>query len=333
MLNICLFGAGRMAQDHAKNISHHSKSKIYCIVEPNTERGESFSNHYSCRYYNDPKDAFSDKNIDAFVICSNSATHCELIIEASRTGKPIFCEKPIGLNISEIEQCIDALNKSQSSFLLGFNRRFDPDFQRLKQRITNNDIGRAYLLAITSRDHPMPPFSYLKDSGGIFHDMTIHDFDLAYWLLDDPVEEVYATGSCNIDPRLDEVQDADTVITILKTKSGKICHINNTRDTSYGYDQRIEVTGMKGMLKAKNLKPTSLELSNESGFISDTCYHSFPQRYENSYRLEINHFIDDVIINKDKPFVTATDGLYATRIANAVKKSFMEKRRVLMSEV
>jgi myo-inositol 2-dehydrogenase/D-chiro-inositol 1-dehydrogenase len=332
MINICLFGAGRMGRDHAANVFASAYAKLYCVVDPHEASAKSFASDYHCKAYFSAEEALADPMVDAVMIISATSTHSDLIIRSARAGKPIFCEKPIDLDRNRMEECINVIEETGVPFLLGFNRRYDPNFQALYKQMQEGMIGKLESVAITSRDFPLPSLDYLRTSGGMFRDMTIHDFDMARWLLSEEPCEVFASGSCLVNPEIAEFGDIDTAMIILKTASGKLCHISNSRRSAYGYDQRIEAFGEKGMIRAENKKPSSLEYSLETGIHTDNPHPSFPQRYKEAYRLELEHFLRDVIQGK-MPLTSANDGRQAFLLAEAAQESLEAGLPVRLSNV
>jgi len=330
MVNICIFGAGRMASDHAYNVST-SAAKLYCVVDPKEETGRKMALQYACKYYSNPEEALADSNVDAVMIISSTETHADLIIQSAHAGKPIFCEKPIDLDLQRMDECLNVIEKTNVPFLLGFNRRFDPNFRMLHDNLRKGDLGKLEMLSIISRDNPLPSLDYIKTSGGLFKDMTIHDFDMARWLLGDDSYEVFATASCLIDPEIGNIGDVDSSLITLKTSKGVLCQISNSRRSVYGYDQRIEVFGEKGMIRAENSLPTTLEYFGEKGIKKDTPYPSFPQRYQLAYKEELRHFIEDVIKGK-KPYVSGEDGRGAFVLAEAAQESLKTRSVVNVSQ-
>lgn len=320
-MRIGIFGAGRMAEDHARNIINSRIAKLEWVVDPHEENGRKFAQTYECEYFSDWSKAVEKKQVDAFAIVSSSHTHVELIKHLAPLRSPIFCEKPIAIDTEQVRFCLKILKEYEVPFLLGFNRRYDANFSELKKRLTEGEIGSVQMVSITSRDHPSPSLAYLKTSGGMFHDMTIHDFDMSRWLLGEEVTEVFATGSTLLLPELKEFGDVDTNIVVLKTASGKIAQINNSRFAAYGYDQRIEVFGQKGMLRCENVGLTNVEKFGERSTSRDNPHFSFPQRYREGFRTEMIHFLEDVVRDGKKPWITAEDGLQANLIADAAKKS------------
>lgn len=321
-INVCLFGAGRMAQSHAETIHRLPGVKLYSIVDPKTDLARQLAARYGAIVYHTPEEALQDKETDAVVIVSTTDTHADLIIASAKAGLPIFCEKPIDLDINRIEACLKVVEECNVPLFVGFNRRFDPSFNALRDRVQNGDVGTVELVTISSRDPMLAAVEFLKRSGGLFRDMMIHDFDMARWLTNDQVVKVYAAGSCMVDPSIASFGDLDTAMVTLHMQSGALCHINNSRRTSYGYDQRIEVFGSKGMLRAHNLAPTTVEYSDHNGIRTDKPYPNFPQRYQKAYEIEIEHFINDVVRSGKKPLVSGEDGRQAILIADAVDQSY-----------
>ena len=259
-------------------------------------------------------------DIDAVIIGTPTDTHYQLIHEAAAAEKAIFCEKPIDMSAERIRACIKATTEANVAFLTAFNRRFDPNFADIQTRIAAGEIGNVELITILSRDPAPPPISYIKSSGGLFRDMMIHDFDMARFLLGEEVISVFAVGSCLVDPEIGASGDIDTAAVTLTTASGKICQISDSRRASYGYDQRLEVHGSKGMLRAENILENSVEMATQNGFQKAPAQHFFLERYEEAYRLEMAHFID--ALNRGQtPSPSASDGLQAQLLADAAAQS------------
>ena len=275
----------------------------------------------------DAKTALADEQVDAVIIASSTDTHADLAIAAAKAGRAIFCEKPIDLSLRRVDACLKAVEKAGVPMFVGFNRRFDPSFRSVHERITRGEIGSVEQVIITSRDPGLPPIAYLKVSGGQFRDMTIHDFDMARWLLGEEPTEVFAFGSCLVDPAVGKIGDTDSVMVILRTASGRLCHINNSRRSTYGYDQRIEVHGSKGRLIAGNQKATTVELANADSVSEDKPLYFFLERYADAYRAELAAFISAVREKKPMP-VTARDGRQAIVLAEAAVKSLQTGRLV-----
>jgi myo-inositol 2-dehydrogenase/D-chiro-inositol 1-dehydrogenase len=274
---------------------------------------------------------FSDDEIEGVLICSPSQMHADQMIKAARTGKHIFCEKPIALDPGQIRQALDAVANAKVKLQIGFNRRFDPEFQRLKKAVNSGEVGRLYLIKIIARDPAPPPIEYVKSSGGMFLDMTIHDFDMVRFLSDSEVEDIYATGSVLVDPAIGEAGDIDTAVTTLKLKNGALAVIDNSRQAVYGYDQRIEVFGSKGSMVARNRTPTRTVLTIADGVIEDKPLYFIQERYMESYRAEMEEFIRT--LREDcEPTVSGRDGLRPILIGLAAKKSLGEGRPVRVDE-
>lgn len=253
-------------------------------------------------------------------------------MEASRAGKAIFCEKPIDLSLARVDACLAAVRKARVPMMVGFNRRFDPSFAALQGRIAAGEIGAVEQVIISSRDPGLPPLGYLKVSGGQFRDMTIHDFDMARWLLGEEPVEVYATGSVLVDPAVGRIGDIDSAMVVMRTRSGRLCHINNSRRASYGYDQRIEVHGSKGRLMAGNRVPTTVELADGAAVSTDKPLHFFLERYAEAYRIELAAFIEAVRKRKRMP-VGAADGRQALLLAEAALRSLRTRRPVRVAAI
>jgi myo-inositol 2-dehydrogenase/D-chiro-inositol 1-dehydrogenase len=321
MIRVGVFGAGRMAADHIRNVAHSRIARIEWIVDPNERAGTTLAAQYSCKHFARPEDALAKNDVDAFVIVTPSHTHFDLIKMVLELGKPIFCEKPVAVGTDQVRACVELLNKKHVPFVLGFNRRFDQSISALQARVRAGEVGEIQMIDVISRDHPVPPIAYLKTSGGMFYDMTIHDFDMARWLMGEDITEVFATGSALILPELTEFGDIDSAYIVLKTASGKMARIGNSRFAAFGYDQRIEVFGQKGLLRCENLKPTTIEMFGAEGSRSDKPYPGFSTRYVDAYRIEMEHFLEDVVASGKAPLVSAIDGLRANLIADAATRS------------
>ena len=319
MLTFAQFGAGRIGQIHAENLRAHPSAAIDAIVDISTIAAAALARQVGARTAS-VDEVLADPAIDAVIIASTTDTHAELIEASARAGKAVFCEKPIDLNLDRVERCLDVVRETGTLFAVGFNRRFDPSFRALAARVERGAVGRVETVCITSRDPGLPPIEFLKSSGGLFRDMMIHDFDMARWLLGEEPVQVFAMGSCLVDSWVAEVGDIDTSVVILKTVSGALCQINNSRRAAYGYDQRIEVLGEKGMVRAENRRPTSVELATAEATSRDDPHHFFLERYEDAYRAELDAFID-AVTKGVAPAPGGEDGLAALRLANAAFNS------------
>ena len=326
MLRFAQFGAGRIGAIHAANLPSTGATQLRYVIDVNAAAAAALAAKHGAQVTG-AATAFGDPEIDAVIIASSTDTHAELIIAAAKAGKAIFCEKPIDLSLKRVDQCLAAVKKAEVPLFIGFNRRFDPSFAALHARLTRGDIGSVEQVIVTSRDPGLPPISYIKTSGGQFRDMTIHDFDMARWLLGEEPTEVFAYGSCLVDPAVGKAGDTDTVMVLLKTASGRQAHINNSRRASYGYDQRIEVHGAKGRLLAGNRTPTTVELADATSVSTDKPMYFFLERYAEAYRAELAIFVDAVLAKKPMP-VSAADGRMAIVLAEAALKSLKSGRPV-----
>ena len=325
-INLAIIGAGRIGKVHALAINNSKIANLVYIYDPDEEIAKKFSVEFNCIVSN-IDNIKKDKQIDAVIICSPTDTHVELICIFSNYKKAIFCEKPIDLDIKKVRKCLETIEKNKTKFMIGFNRRFDPHFQSLKNSLKQDKIGNIETIIITSRDPGLPPINYLKQSGGIFKDMTIHDFDMAIFLLDELPVEIYSSASILIDDQIKEVEDFDTASVILKTLSGKQIIISNSRRSSYGYDQRIEVHGSLGMVSAENQRPVSIEIANSQGFTKPPLHHFFMTRYIDAYAEEINYFVNSLKSGSEiKP--NGIDGLNALIIAEAAKSSLLKGKNL-----
>ncbi|MCL6708718.1 inositol 2-dehydrogenase, partial [Pseudomonas sp. R2.Fl] len=266
----------------------------------------------------------ADGSIDAVVICTPTNTHADLIERFARAGKAIFCEKPIDLDMARAKACLDTVRAVGGKVMLGFNRRFDPHFQAVRHEIDKGTIGKVEMVTITSRDPGPPPADYIKVSGGIFRDMTIHDFDMARFLLGEEIDTVSAVGSVLVDPKIGELGDYDSASVILTTKSGRQAVISNSRRATYGYDQRIEVHGALGSVAAENQRPVSIEVATKDGYTRPPLHDFFMTRYTAAYAAEIAAFIDG--LENDTPLSPSIeDGLAALALADAAIKAARDK--------
>jgi myo-inositol 2-dehydrogenase/D-chiro-inositol 1-dehydrogenase len=280
--------------------------------------------------YEDYRKILERGDIDAVVISSSTDTHAEMIKGAAESGKHIFCEKPIALDLSQIDEALQAVDNAGVKFQVGFNRRFDPNFKKIRELVSSGNIGKPHLIKITSRDPVPPPYEYIKTSGGIFLDMTIHDFDMARYLLGDEVIEIFATGHVLVDEKIGDLGDIDTAMITLKFRNGALGSIDNSRKAVYGYDQRVEVLGSEGCATAFNETPDQVAISNDQGIHTEKPLYFFIERYRESYIQEMREFID-AVKNDKTPTVVGLDGKISVLIAMAAKESFDENRPVKIS--
>ena len=315
MINLCLFGAGFIGSVHAGNLAKHSGVNFKYIVDPRPEIAAKFAANTGAKAV-DTATALTDPEIHGVLIASATRTHADLIIAAAKAGKAVLCEKPIDLDLKRTDECLAAVKKAGVIFQIGFNRRFDPSFRALKRRLDEGEIGKVEQVIITSRDPEPETEEQLAGGGGVFREMTIHDFDMARNLLGEEPSEMFATGSSLVSPAYAKLGDYDTAMFILRTPSGRQCHINNSVRATYGYDQRIEVHGALGMLRAANRTPTSVEISNASSIATDKPLYFFVERYAEAYAEELNHFVG-CIEKGTKPDVGADDGRKAMILCEA----------------
>jgi myo-inositol 2-dehydrogenase/D-chiro-inositol 1-dehydrogenase len=324
MKNVAVFGAGRIGRIHATNVAALPGVSLKFVCDPVADAASSLAQALGAKV-STPEAVLADKTIDAVVIGSPTDTHSDLIHRAAAARKHIFCEKPIDLSVPRAEDCARAVAAAGVACMIGFQRRFDPTFSEAKQRLVRGDVGVPEMLVITSRDPGAPPPEYLKGSGGIFRDMLIHDFDVFRWILcvdeGDEADSLYATGSVLTDPSIAKVGDIDSTAVTIRTKKGRLAQINTSRRAAYGYDQRFEVLGSKGMLQCGNHKPSEVVQSDASGVHADKPEHFFLQRYRDAYRLELVHFFEN--LQSGKPFrTTIADGVAAQRLADAATQSW-----------
>ena len=326
MLEIAQFGAGRIGQIHASNIAAMKDVRLRYVVDVNAEAAQKLAARHGARVVSE-REAFADGKVDAVLIASSTDTHARLAIEAARAGKAIFCEKPIDLSLRKVDECLREVESAGVPMFVGFNRRFDPSFSALKNRLDQGEIGAVEQVVISSRDPAPPPLAYLKVSGGMFRDMTIHDFDMARWLLGEEPVEVFAMGECLVERKIAAAGDIDSAMVLLRTASDRMCHINNSRRAAYGYDQRIEVFGAKGMLRAENIGETTVEHFSARGTASDRPLDFFLERYAEAYRAEMAAFV--LALRNQTPMpVGAADGRQALVLAEAALQSLKKKRAV-----
>lgn len=326
-ITIGIIGAGRIGKLHASNIIKHiPQLNIKSIADPCMD--ETWAKSQSIPHlFKDANEIFSDSEIKAVLICSPSASHANHIIAAAQSGKHIFCEKPISTDIQQIQNALRAVKEAGVKLQVGFNRRFDPNFSKVKKMLNDDNIGTPHLLRITSRDPKIPSIEYLKGSGGMFIDMTIHDFDMARFLMNSEIEEIYASANALIHPSVSECDDIDTAIINLKFANGSLGVIDNSRQAVYGYDQRIEVFGSHGAVHADNNKPTNTTLSTNNGIISEKPLYFFLERYEESFIAELISFYQCISSNEN-PAVTGDDGLRSVIISMAAEQSRRENRPI-----
>lgn len=330
-INFAILGAGRIGQVHARAVTATPGARLVAISDPMAEAAGKVAEAYGCDIRSIDEIAASD-DVQAVAICTPTNTHADLIEQFARAGKAVFCEKPIDLNLNRVKTCLDTVAAEKATLMVGFNRRFDPDFMALKAAIDQGRIGAVEMVTVSSRDPGAPPADYIKVSGGIFRDMTIHDFDVARWMLGEEIETVQAAASVLTDPEIGTLGDYDSVNVILTTASGKHSTITNSRRATYGYDQRIEVLGSKGAVSAENHREANIEIADAEGFHRPPLLNFFMSRYTQAYANEIAAFVAAVAQGAATP-TTGQDGLMALALAEAALKSVAEGRAVKLAEV
>jgi myo-inositol 2-dehydrogenase/D-chiro-inositol 1-dehydrogenase len=326
-----VLGAGRIGQVHARAVASVPGARLVAVADPVAEAAARVADTWGCDIRTIDAIAASG-DIDAVIICTPTDTHADLIEQFARAGKAVFCEKPVDLSLARVRDCLAVVAQTKATLMVGFNRRFDPDFRALKDAIDAGRIGRVEMVTITSRDPGPPPGDYIKRSGGIFRDMTIHDFDVARWLLGEEVEAVMAAASVLVDPEIARLGDFDSVNVILTTASGRQATITNSRRATYGYDQRIEVHGSDGAASAGNHHLSRVTVAGAGGYTQPPLLDFFMTRYTAAYAAEIAAFVAAVTTGAPTP-TTGHDGLMALALADAALRSVAEGRAVKVAEV
>jgi myo-inositol 2-dehydrogenase / D-chiro-inositol 1-dehydrogenase len=316
MAALALFGAGRIGQIHGRNAAAHPGLTLKYVVDPVGDAAARLAAEVGASA-SAVEAALADPEVAGVIVASPTDRHLDHCLAAAAAGKAIFCEKPVDLDLARARAAAERL--AGARLLLGFNRRFDPNFQALKAQLEAGAVGALETLNITSHDPAPPPIAYVQVSGGLFRDMAIHDFDTARWLLDEPIAEVFAAASCLVDPAIGAAGDVDTAKTLLRTASGKLCLISNSRRSGYGYDQRIEAFGAGGMVRAGNVTESALATWTAAGAAADAFQNFFLDRYADAYRLEMAHFAE--VLAGAAPRVGYADGLAALALAEAAAES------------
>ena len=321
MIRFGVIGAGRIGKVHAKTIALNSKAQLAYVADAVPQAAADLAALYGAKVAT-VEEIMKASDVDAILIGSPTGFHAEQIQMASNNGKAIMCEKPVSMKVSTIEETLKVVEKNKSTLMIGFNRRFDPNFAELESIIRRGDIGEVEMCTVISRDPAPPPAEYVKGSGGLFADMMIHDFDMARFLVGEEFVIVNALGAALVDKAIGEAGDVDTAAVQMQTMSGKIAVITNSRRASYGYDQRMEVHGSKGMVHAKNVHNTTVEVLNKSGYKTDPIQNFFLERYGAAYANELNTFINAVETGNRDPKPNGFDGLQAQKLAEAATESW-----------
>lgn len=333
-LRVGIIGAGRIGKVHAETLAFRmQEAEPAAIVDTNLAMAEEVAKRYGiAKVAADVEAILSDSKIDAVLICSPTDTHADLVIRAAAAGKHIFCEKPIDHSLAKIDRALTAVEKAGVKFQVGFNRRFDANFVRVRKSVSSGEIGTPHLMHIISRDPGPPPISYIKVSGGIFLDMAIHDFDMARFLTGDEVESVYTAAAVRVDPEIGKAGDLDTAVTVLKFAGGAIAVIDNSRKAVYGYDQRVEILGSAGAIATENLFPNQAVISTATEIRRDLPLNFFMERYTESFINEMRAFVG-AVLRDEATQVSGNDGRAAVLIALAARKSYDDGRPVSLIEV
>jgi len=333
-VTVGVIGAGRFGKLHAQHLTWRiPEAKVLAISDIVLEAAQQCATALNIpKAAEDYREIFDNPDVTAVIICSSTDTHAQMIEEAAVAGKHIFCEKPLHLDLARIDQALAAVEKAGIKLQIGFNRRFDPNFRRLHDLVREGAIGQPHLLHIISRDPAPPPIAYIKVSGGIFLDMTIHDFDMARYLIGSEVEEIYVAGAVMVDPAIGEAGDIDTAVITLRFENGVIGTIDNSRKAVYGYDQRVEVFGSAGRIQAANNYPNTVLVSDARRVHRDLPLNFFMDRYIESYIAEMRAFITCVREDKAPP-VTGLDGRVPVVMGYAARKSYVEGRPVKLAEL
>jgi myo-inositol 2-dehydrogenase/D-chiro-inositol 1-dehydrogenase len=333
MRKIGIIGFGRIGRIHFESVKKINGTEVIAVADPFADQmTEVFKKFGIDNYSNDFNEILNNPEIDTVFICSPTDTHAKIAIAAAKAGKDIFCEKPIDFDIERVNEVLTEVKKAGVAFQVGFNRRFDPNFVKARKAIIDGDIGDVHIVKITSRDPEAPPLSYVKSSGGIFVDMTIHDFDMARFLAGSEPIEIYAVGDALINKDIVQYDDIDTAIITIKFENGAMAVIDNSRQAAYGYDQRIEVFGSKGMVKCENNTATHTTLFTNDGVMNDKPLYFFLERYQESFEEELVQFFSAIETAQEVP-VGGKDGLASLLMGIAAKKSLKENRPVLISEI
>ena len=328
-IKFAILGMGRIGKVHADTIQANSNAELAAIHDPINNEINRLQKRYSCQQMS-LDDITNNDQIKGILICTPTDTHVDLIKRFLYTKKAVFCEKPLDLNLRKVKKLVQLVSESKSQVMLGFNRRFDPHFAKLKAHLTKKEIGVIEQITITSRDPNPPTIEYIRQSGGIFKDMAIHDLDMAVFLADEKIHSITALGSNFVSKKIEQAGDYDTATILMRTISGKQISIINSRRATYGYDQRVEVHGSKGSLKVNNPTLSEIELAKEAGTTKDRLHHFFMTRYIDAYKNQIDYFVD-CIKKRSMPKPDSYDGYYALYLAENALKSAKTGRTVYLS--
>lgn len=330
MMDIAVIGAGRIGRIHAGNVLTQPGVRLKFVVDAHAPSAQTLADLHDATVA-DVDGVLGDPSVHAVLIASSTDTHADLIERAARAGKHIFCEKPVDLSLSRARECASVVSQAGVTCMIGFQRRFDPTFATAHARLVSGEIGEAEMLVVTSRDPGAPPVAYLERSGGIFRDMLIHDFDICRWILGDEAHTVHATGSCLSDPAIEKAGDIDSTAVTIRTRAGRLCIINTARRAAYGYDQRFEVLGSRGMIQAGNVRPTEVTAYSGQSVSTDLPEAFFLERYRAAYAAEIAHFAG-ALAGSSPVRTTIEDGIKALELADAAARSFASGAVITLGE-
>ncbi len=325
-INLCLIGAGRIGRIHALNVVRHPGARLHAVVDVQAAAAAELAASLGVPAMS-LAEVLADPAVDGVIIATSTDTHQDLISAWVTAGKPVLCEKPLDLDSGRARAGRNAAMAAGVPLYTGFNRRFDPSFRRLREALAGGRVGPVEVVSITSRDPAPPPLDYLRRSGGLFRDMTIHDLDMARWLLGEEPVMVFAAASALVDAAIGAAGDVDTAVLVLETAAGRMCQITNSRRCSYGYDQRVEAFGAGGVLRVGNQTETGLEQGGAEGFLSEPALPFFLERYADAYRLQLDHFVR-AVSGAEHDLAGADDGVRALLLADAAERSWREGRRV-----
>jgi myo-inositol 2-dehydrogenase / D-chiro-inositol 1-dehydrogenase len=326
MIRFGILGAGRIGKVHGASLANSGRAKVAYVADADPKAAEALAGPIGAKVAS-VAEVIKAKDADAILIATPTDTHADLIEAAANAGRMIFCEKPVSLSVERIEACLRVVEKAKVPLMIGFHRRYDPNYAALAKRLGAGEAGEVEIVTIACRDPSPPPVSYIERSGGLYRDMMIHDFDMARFLLKEEPAIVHALGGVLVDPAIGKAGDVDTAAVHMQTASGKICIITNSRRATYGHDQRIEVHGSKAMLRAGNIHLTTLERADADGFTSDLIPFSFIERYVEAYRLEMMAFLDAIEQGRE-PSASGHDGLMAQKLAEAATESWTTGKAV-----
>ena len=331
MIRVGLLGTGRIGSLHAETIASHRESTLHAVSDIDNESASKLATQYGS-VVKTADEIISDPNVDAILIATSTDTHSDFIEKASAAGKAILCEKPVDLSLTRAKKCLDKVSAANNPIMVGFNRRFDPNFAQLKKSLDGGEIGKRELLTITSFDPAPPPISYVKTSGGLYRDMMIHDFDLSNFIMDELPITISAVGHSLVNPEIGTSGDVDTAVVTMVYADGKITVIKNSRRAAYGYDQRIEILGSEGLLQAENIVENSVVKSTSAGVLSAKPKYFFLERYTAAFKAEWDAFVKSIQDHKPVP-VTLEDGVAALAMAEAATQSQNTGKSIQLKDV